>query len=113
MLFSSVAICASTAATRARRRVDLLRAGARLQPRDAFPARGARALAGRMHAAARHVPPRRRIVTLFARAGVGAEQRFEALEIRVGRSKIGVSAAAISASAACDCATAWLHVFRA
>ena len=37
----------------------------------------------------RHVPPRRRIVSLLARAGVGLEQRLEALEVLFGGVELG------------------------
>ena len=71
------------------RGVDLL-AAARRRAAAPWPARRARTrLSAAWHTLARHVAPRRRIVSLLARAGVGLEQRLEALEVLLGGLELG------------------------
>ena len=88
MAFSRIAICASTAATRAsaasissRRAPALSRASVSLAARDAL-ARG-------LDPFPRHVPPRHGVVALLARAGVRGQQRLEALDVELGGGELG------------------------
>ena len=71
------------------RRVDLLGPRALLQPRHGF-ARAAHALRGAALPLARHVHSRLGIVALLLRAGVGLEQRLEAIQIELRRLQIGL-----------------------
>ena len=63
------------------RRIDLLRPGAGPLTGEGG-GRGLDALLGRAQPRRRHIPSRRRVVTLFDRAGVGAQQILEARQIR-------------------------------
>ena len=89
LLFSSAAICASTAATRARapsissRRAPALSLAT---PSRAAPAR-ARA---ESHAISRHISSRGGIVSLLLRTGVALQQLLEALEVLLRGRELGL-----------------------
>ena len=94
-LFSNAAICAS-AAPHARGPRRFPPDGRRLAAAPP-PSRGRGPVACRLHPRRRHVPPRRGIVALLARAGVRLEQRLEALEVGgrglqlgLGRPDVGI-----------------------
>src|SRR5439155_1009068 len=65
------------------------------QAGDGFPCR-AHAVPRALRARLRHIPSRHRIVALPARAGVGSEQRLEAIDVSLGGGKLDLGRADVA-----------------